>query len=127
MSPNVSHLLPLTSNGCNSHQVHSPTLLLLSSTCLYGGVPKMAQRDILRKGVSFIVATPGRLKDLVEEQSVSLANVSYLVLDEADRMLDMGFLPDIRAIVNACKDNDNRQVRTKNCALGPWTVFYLGF
>ena len=48
----------------------------LTSTCLYGGVPKMAQRDILRKGVSFIVATPGRLKDLVEEQ-VSLMTTTF--------------------------------------------------
>ena len=56
-----------------------------------GGTSKDPQRQALRKGVEVIVATPGRLLDLVQEGSCSLNNISYVVLDEADRMLDMGF------------------------------------
>ena len=63
----------------------------LKSICIYGGVPKGPQRQAVRDGARVVVATPGRLLDLHEEGGVSLAGVSYLVLDEADRMLDMGF------------------------------------
>ncbi|GLD98485.1 hypothetical protein PINS_up007182 [Pythium insidiosum] len=73
----------------------------LKSTCLYGGTPKHEQRSTLRKGVHVVVATPGRLKDLVEEGSCNLSRVSFVVLDEADRMLDEGFEKDIRMIIGA--------------------------
>ena len=71
----------------------------LRSVCCYGGVPKWQQKCELRRGVEVVVATPGRLKDLVNMGCVSLAGVSYLVLDEADRMLDQGFEQDIREII----------------------------
>eukprot|EP01062_Namystynia_karyoxenos_P020223 TRINITY_DN1766_c0_g1_i4.p1 TRINITY_DN1766_c0_g1~~TRINITY_DN1766_c0_g1_i4.p1 ORF type:complete len:607 (+),score=204.94 TRINITY_DN1766_c0_g1_i4:132-1952(+) len=67
--------------------------------CLYGGVPKQQQRNELHQGVHVIVATPGRLLDLCDEQHADLSQVNYAVLDEADRMLDMGFEPQIRKIV----------------------------
>jgi ATP-dependent RNA helicase DBP3 len=57
----------------------------LTSTVIYGGVPKPAQKDILRKGVDCIVCTPGRLKDLINEGSCDLSQITHLVLDEADR------------------------------------------
>lgn len=66
--------------------------------CVYGGVPKREQANALRSGVSIVVATPGRLEDLMESGICSLDEVSYLVLDEADRMLDLGFEPHIRSI-----------------------------
>merc|ERR1719319_1540418 len=69
------------------------------STCVYGGVPKWGQKAELQKGVEVVVATPGRLLDLMNEEVVDLDQVSYLVLDEADRMLDQGFERDIRQIV----------------------------
>ncbi|GAB2259125.1 hypothetical protein Droror1_Dr00027265 [Drosera rotundifolia] len=72
----------------------------ISCTCLYGGAPKGPQLKDLDKGVDIVVATPGRLNDILEMKRVSLHQVSYLVLDEADRMLDMGFEPQIRKIVN---------------------------
>ncbi|KAL2246701.1 UNVERIFIED_CONTAM: ATP-dependent RNA helicase-like protein DB10 [Sesamum indicum] len=71
----------------------------ISCTCLYGGAPKGPQLKDLDRGVDVVVATPGRLNDILEMNRVSLHQVSYLVLDEADRMLDMGFEPQIRKIV----------------------------
>jgi len=71
----------------------------IRSVCCYGGVPKWEQKRALRWGVEVVVATPGRLKDLVNMGCVSLAGISYLVLDEADRMLDQGFEDDIREII----------------------------
>jgi ATP-dependent RNA helicase DDX5/DBP2 len=67
--------------------------------CLYGGAPKGPQLRELERGADVVVATPGRLNDILEMNKVSLRQVSYLVLDEADRMLDMGFEPQIRKIV----------------------------
>ncbi|XP_047310377.1 DEAD-box ATP-dependent RNA helicase 46-like [Impatiens glandulifera] len=71
----------------------------ISCTCLYGGAPKGPQIRELCQGADIVVATPGRLNDILEMRKVSLQQVSYLVLDEADRMLDMGFEPQIRKIV----------------------------
>jgi superfamily II DNA/RNA helicase len=66
---------------------------------VYGGVGFEAQRDALRKGVDILVATPGRLIDLIEHRDVRLDAVEVLVLDEADRMLDMGFSPQVQKIL----------------------------
>ena len=71
----------------------------LRSTVVYGGVPLDPQIKILRAGVEILVATPGRLLDHVGQKSVNLGQVEILVLDEADRMLDMGFIPDVRRII----------------------------
>jgi ATP-dependent RNA helicase RhlE len=72
----------------------------LRSTVVYGGVPIEPQIRALRAGVEILVATPGRLLDHVGQRTVNLGQVEILVLDEADRMLDMGFLPDIRRILD---------------------------
>src|SRR5215470_7186339 len=69
---------------------------------VFGGVGYGAQREALKKGVDILVATPGRLLDLMQQGACRLDHVQYLVLDEADRMLDMGFLPDVRRIVQRC-------------------------
>src|SRR5438105_10360177 len=69
------------------------------STVVYGGVDMNAQIAELRRGVEVLVATPGRLLDHVQNKTVMFNQVSVLVLDEADRMLDMGFLPDIKRII----------------------------
>jgi ATP-dependent RNA helicase RhlE len=71
----------------------------LRSTVVYGGVPMEPQIKALRDGVEILVATPGRLLDLVGQRVANLGQVAILVLDEADRMLDMGFLPDIQRIL----------------------------
>jgi ATP-dependent RNA helicase RhlE len=71
----------------------------LRSVAVYGGVDIDPQTEALRKGVEILVATPGRLLDHMQQRTLSLATVQVLVLDEADRMLDMGFLPDLRRIL----------------------------
>ena len=76
----------------------------LRSVCVYGGVPKDEQRAAL-KIAHIIVATPGRLNDLIEEGAANLGSVSYVVLDEADRMLDKGFEDAIRSIISATSSN----------------------
>jgi ATP-dependent RNA helicase DBP3 len=70
----------------------------IGSVCVYGGVPKGPQVSALKSGVDIVVGTPGRLADLMQDGACRLQNVTYLVLDEADRMLDLGFEPHIRAI-----------------------------
>ena len=71
----------------------------LRSACVFGGVDIHTQQDALRRGVEVLVATPGRLLDHVEQKNTNLSQVQIVVLDEADRMLDMGFLPDISKIL----------------------------
>ena len=71
----------------------------LKTSVIYGGVNQKTQTDALRKGVDILVATPGRLLDLIEQGFISLESIEYFVLDEADRMLDMGFIHDIRKII----------------------------
>ncbi len=74
----------------------------LKIAVVFGGVGYGRQNDALRAGTDIIVATPGRLLDHLERGTVRLDKVQFLVLDEADRMLDMGFLPDVRRIVERC-------------------------
>ncbi|RAH40531.1 DEAD-box ATP-dependent RNA helicase DBP2 [Aspergillus brunneoviolaceus CBS 621.78] len=72
----------------------------IRNTCVYGGVPKGPQIRDLSRGVEVCIATPGRLIDMLEAGRTNLRRVTYLVLDEADRMLDMGFEPQIRKIIS---------------------------
>mmetsp|Transcript_23788 Transcript_23788/g.68411 ORF Transcript_23788/g.68411 Transcript_23788/m.68411 type:complete len:386 (-) Transcript_23788:161-1318(-) len=72
----------------------------IKNTCVYGGAPKGPQARDLREGVEICIATPGRMIDFLESGTTNLRRVTYLALDEADRMLDMGFEPQIRKIVS---------------------------
>jgi len=76
------------------------TYTALRSAVVFGGMDMNPQTQALRAGVELLVATPGRLLDHVQQKTLNLSQVSILVLDEADRMLDMGFLPDLQRIVN---------------------------
>ena len=78
--------------------------LSIRSTAVYGGARIHNQRLKLRKGIDILVATPGRLLDLHNQKSVNLKNIEILVLDEADQMLDMGFIHDIKKIANLLPD-----------------------
>ena len=76
--------------------------LKVKHTKIMGGVSKVKQEQIINGGIDIIVATPGRLKDLVQSGILDLSSVNYLVLDEADTMLEMGFLEDIEEIFSLC-------------------------
>ncbi len=87
-----------------AEQIHQATRIFgkrtgVRSVAIYGGVSKVRQVEGLRRGADVVVACPGRLLDLAGERSLDLSRVEVLVLDEADRMCDMGFLPDIRRIL----------------------------
>jgi superfamily II DNA/RNA helicase len=79
-----------------AYAVHTP----VRSTVVFGGMDMKPQTETLRRGVEIVIATPGRLLDHVEQKNISLGQVQMLVMDEADRMLDMGFLPDLQRIIN---------------------------
>src|SRR5262245_40005910 len=81
----------------------------LRSTVVYGGVDIKLQLPVVRGGVEILVATPGRLLDHIEQKSVYLGQVEIFVLDEADRMLDMGFIPDIKRIMALLPATAKRQ------------------
>src|SRR5574338_785081 len=89
-----------------AEQVHQVVRALsagtnLKSAAIYGGVTANRQIKALKEGVEIVVATPGRLLDLVQQRYVRMEKIEILVLDEADRMFDMGFLPDVKRIINA--------------------------
>ncbi|KAJ1532184.1 hypothetical protein ONE63_000806 [Megalurothrips usitatus] len=81
---------------------------LIRNTCVFGGAPKGPQARDLERGVEIVIATPGRLIDFLERGTTNLRRCTYLVLDEADRMLDMGFEPQIRKIIEQIRPD--RQV-----------------
>ncbi|CAK8698601.1 unnamed protein product [Clavelina lepadiformis] len=81
---------------------------VIRSACLYGGGQRMQQMDALRAGCDLVFATPGRLTDLLQCKALTLRRCTFLVLDEADRMLDMGFEPQIRRIIDQIRPD--RQV-----------------
>ncbi len=87
-----------------AEQIHESIKMMaihtsVKSAAVYGGVGKHLQIKTLKKGVDIVVACPGRLLDLINDRALTLKGVDILVLDEADQMLDMGFLPDIRRII----------------------------
>ncbi|MBI2826329.1 MAG: DEAD/DEAH box helicase [Planctomycetia bacterium] len=90
----------LASQICESFQSYGRNTPL-RFTVIFGGVGQRPQEQALRHGVDVVVATPGRLLDLMNQGFVDLRSVEIFVLDEADRMLDMGFLPDLRRVIAA--------------------------
>jgi superfamily II DNA/RNA helicase len=91
-------------------QVHEELQQLCGGTdvriaTVYGGVGFGAQRSALRKGVEILVACPGRLADLINQKDVTLEDVEFVVLDEADRMADMGFLPEVRKLLDQTRSD----------------------
>jgi superfamily II DNA/RNA helicase len=84
------------------------------SACIYGGAPKPPQQREIRYGLEVCIATPGRVLDFVREKTINLDRVTILVLDEADRMLDMGFEPQIRKIVKCIRVNILKSFMIKN-------------
>ena len=111
VKPKMLVLAPTRELAQQSYEVLEEfgSCLGLRSVVIFGGVPKYDQTRVLKRGVEIVVATPGRLKDLVNEGICDLSEVSFLVLDEADRMLDMGFEMDVRYIIGKCEEKERRQ------------------
>lgn len=106
-------------------QVEEEAKVLVSGTGLhtfsfFGGVGYDKQIDALRKGVDIIVGTPGRMIDLQESHQLDLSNVGFLVIDEADRMFDMGFYPDLRTLLKVLPDAENRQTMLFSATLNSY-------
>lgn len=123
--PRMLVLAPTRELAMQSHKILTEygEIVSLQSLCVFGGVPKDEQRRSLRKGeCDCIVATPGRMKDLIEEGTCDLSCVSYLVLDEADRMLDMGFEEDVRFIISQCKPKTDGRQTTMFSATWPAAI-----
>jgi ATP-dependent RNA helicase RhlE len=94
---------------------HSP----MSSAAVYGGVPIEPQERALRAGVEIVIATPGRLLDHMRSQVGDFSTLEVLVLDEADRMMDMGFWPDVRRIAEALPPSASRQTMLFSATMPP--------
>src|SRR3990170_2795164 len=94
----------------------------LRSTTVYGGVGANPQIKALRTGVDIVVACPGRLLDLVSQRAAKLDGIEILVLDEADRMFDMGFLPDVKRILKLLPTQGQRQSALKGFKVGRYQV-----
>ncbi len=104
-TPGILRVLVLTPTRELALQIDEQALALgyhvgLSSVAIVGGMKMNPQEDAIRSGVEIIVATPGRLKDHMKQKYMDMSTVQFLVLDEADRMFDMGFLPDVHHIVS---------------------------
>ncbi len=84
---------------------------------IFGGVGYGKQREAIKTGVDVLVATPGRLLDFLSQRELDLKGIEFLVLDEMDRMLDMGFMPDVRKIISQC--NQHRQTLMFSATMPP--------
>ncbi|HEX4871587.1 MAG TPA: DEAD/DEAH box helicase [Nevskiaceae bacterium] len=103
-APRVLVLVPtreLAAQVQDSVRTYGKDLPAIKSAVIFGGVGINPQIDLLRRGVDIVVATPGRLLDHLQQKTVNLSKIEVLVLDEADRMLDMGFIHDIKRVLAA--------------------------
>ena len=106
-------------------QVEQEAKLLISATKLkvasfYGGVGYNRQTSLLEKGIDIIIGTPGRVIDLQESGNMDLSSVAFLVVDEADRMFDMGFYPDLRKLIKVLPKSDLRQTMLFSATLNTY-------
>ncbi|MGL4441189.1 MAG: DEAD/DEAH box helicase [Bosea sp. (in: a-proteobacteria)] len=102
--PHTTRALILAPTRELAIQIHESVAILakgqhFAHTCVFGGVSINPQIEALRRGLDILIATPGRLVDLIQQKQCKLSSVQYFVLDEADRMLDMGFIRDIKRIL----------------------------
>ncbi|KAI0562055.1 DEAD (Asp-Glu-Ala-Asp) box polypeptide 21 [Gracilaria domingensis] len=92
----------------------------ISTTCFTGGTPKYPQKGELRRGVDVLVGTPGRIIDHLDDGALSLAGVQFVVLDEADEMLSMGFQEDVERILSACTTSKMKQTLLFSATIPRW-------
>ena len=106
-------------------QVEEEAKYLASGTQLkcasfYGGIGYKKQTNSLKKDLDFIIGTPGRIIDLQEQGIMDLSGISYIVIDEADRMFDMGFYPELRKILKCVPSSENRQTMLFSATLNTY-------
>ncbi|CAM9417097.1 unnamed protein product, partial [Sphacelaria rigidula] len=94
----------------------------LRITCIYGGAPYRPQEDALRRGLDVVVGTPGRLLDHVGRGTLQLGDAEFIILDEADQMLDMGFKEEMEKVFQACGEEgeQGRQMLLFSATMPPW-------
>lgn len=92
----------------------------ITTACFTGGTPKGPQKGQLRRGVDVLVGTPGRIMDHLDEETLSLAGVQFIVLDEADEMLSMGFQEDVERILGACTSTKMKQTLLFSATIPRW-------
>eukprot|EP00262_Sarcandra_glabra_P017166 TRINITY_DN5799_c0_g1_i1.p1 TRINITY_DN5799_c0_g1~~TRINITY_DN5799_c0_g1_i1.p1 ORF type:complete len:736 (-),score=173.37 TRINITY_DN5799_c0_g1_i1:265-2472(-) len=92
----------------------------LSACCLYGGAPYRSQELALKRGVDIVVGTPGRIKDHIEKENIDLRSLIFRVLDEADEMLNMGFVEDVEHILGKVEDVSKVQTLLFSATLPTW-------
>ncbi len=93
------------------------SFLPLKSACFYGGVGYAQQEDALKAGVDLVIGTPGRLMDFIQSKKINPRDFGILVIDEADRLLDMGFYPDIKKLLGKCRDRLERRTMLLSATL----------
>lgn len=101
---------------------HIGTAFGLNAICVYGGAPYGDQERSLRAGTDIVIGTPGRVKDHLERKTLSFEKLRFRVLDEADEMLNMGFVDDIETILGAAKDNERLQTLLFSATLPKWVA-----
>lgn len=92
----------------------------IRAASFYGGVGYQQQEEALKNGVDLIIGTPGRVIDLEKSKTMKLKNVGFLVVDEADRMFDMGFYPDLRSLLSVLSKAEERQTMLFSATLNTW-------
>lgn len=92
----------------------------LRAASFYGGVGYQQQEEALKNGVDLIIGTPGRVIDLEKSKTMKLKHVGFLVIDEADRMFDMGFYPDLRSLLSVLSKAEERQTMLFSATLNTW-------
>ena len=92
----------------------------IRAASFYGGVGYQKQEETLKKGVDLIIGTPGRVIDLEKSKTMRLKNIGFLVIDEADRMFDMGFYPDLRSLLAVLSKAEDRQTMLFSATLNTW-------
>ncbi|KAL2642915.1 hypothetical protein R1flu_010502 [Riccia fluitans] len=121
-SPSVIVLAPTRELAKQVHQdfqVYGQSVGL-STVCVYGGAPYSPQETALRKGVDIVVGTPGRIKDHLSRGSLNLRTLKFRVLDEADEMLNMGFVDDVETILGAVEDASTVQTLLFSATMPDW-------
>ena len=92
----------------------------IRAASFYGGVGYQQQEEALKKGVDLIIGTPGRVIDLEKSKTMKLKHIGFLVVDEADRMFDMGFYPDLRSLLAVLSKAEDRQTMLFSATLNTW-------